>query len=133
MQNTKSLVELLALSLLVFKDEKHAKVNTVYAAEDGNVFIDENRAKLHVKGKELKYHTITRTEAEGSEEKQTGVDDTDEAAFVTKTKELQELELTTANYQKMKALALFFKLETADQKADTLIAALTEYKSKISA
>lgn len=129
MQNTKSLVELLALSLLVFKDERNEKVNTVYAAEDGNVFIEENRAKIH----KVKYHTITRTEAEGSEEKQTGVDDTDEAAFVTKTKELQELELTTANYQKMKALALFFKLETADQKADTLIAALTEYKSKISA
>lgn len=128
MQNTKSLVELLALSLLVFKDERNEKVNTVYASEDGNVFIEENRAKIH----KVKYHTITRTEAEGSEEKQTGVDDTDEAAFVTKTKELQELELVTANYQKMKALALFFKLETADQKADTLIAALTEYKSKIS-
>lgn len=131
MQNTKSLVELLALSLLVFKDEKHAKVNTVYAAEDGNVFIDENRAKLHVKVKELKYHTITRTEAEGTEEKQTG-GETDEATFLAKTNELQELELVTANYQKMKALALFFKLETADQKADTLISALTEYKSKIS-
>ncbi len=129
MQNTKSLVELLALSLLVFKGERNEKVNTVYASEDGNVFIEENRAKIH----KVKYHTITRTEAEGSEEKQTGVDDTNEAAFVTKTKELQELELTTANYQKMKALALFFKLETADQKADTLIAALTEYKSKISA
>ncbi len=128
MQNTLSLEELLVLSLVVFNDEKHSKVNTVYAAEDGNVFIEENRAKIH----KVKYHTITRTEAEGSEEKQTGADDTNEAAFVTKTKELQELELTTANYQKMKALALFFKLETADQKADTLIAALTEYKSKIS-
>lgn len=127
MQNTKSLVELLALSLLVFKDERNEKVNTLYAAEDGNVFIEENRAKIH----KVKYHIITRTEAEGSEGKVI-VDDLDEAAIVEKTKELQGLELTTANYQKMKALALFFKLETSDQKADTLIAALTQYKSKIS-
>lgn len=129
MQNTKSLVELLALSLIVFKDEKHSKVNTVYAAEDGNVFIEENRAKIH----KVKYHTITRTEAEAFDDKKLViVDDTDEALVAEKTKELQELELTTANYQKMRSLALFFQIETADQKADTLIAALTEYKSKIS-
>lgn len=128
MQNTKSLVELVALSLVVFNDEKHEKVNTVYASEDGNVFIDENRAKIH----KVKYHAITRIEAETSEGKKPIVDDRDEAVVAEKTKELQELELVTANYQKMRSLALFFEIETADQKAETLIAALTEYKSKIS-
>ena len=49
MQNSKSLKELLALALAVFLNEKFANVNTVYAAEDGNVFIEENRAKLHAK------------------------------------------------------------------------------------
>lgn len=129
MQNTLSLAELLVLSLVVFNNEKHSKVNTVYAAEDGNVFIEENRAKIH----KVKYHTITRTEAKASEGKKPFiVDDLDQSLIAEKTKELQELELVKANYQKMKSLALFFQIETEDQKADTLIAALTEYKSKIS-
>ena len=127
MQNTLSLAELLVLSLVVFNDEKHSKVNTVYAAEDGNVFIEENRAKIH----KVKYHTITRTEAKASEPAKPGNDENAEV-LAAKTKELHELELVTANYQKMKSLVQFFQIETPDQKADTLIAALTEYKSKIS-
>ena len=127
MQNTLSLAELLVLSLVVFNDEKHSKVNTVYAAEDGNVFIEENRAKIH----KVKYHTITRTEAKASEPAKPK-DDVNAEERAAKTKELQELELVTANYQKMRSLALFFEIETADQKAETLITALTEYKSKIS-
>ena len=127
MQNTKSLVELLALSLVVFNDKRHEKVKEVYAAEDGNIFIDENRAKIH----KVKYHKITRTEAEQYKPKDTCNDVNKEEAAV-KTKELQELELVTANYQKMKSLVQFFQIETADFKADTLIAALNEYKSKIS-
>ena len=56
----KSLAELIELAVLfVFGLEKHENVNVAYAAEDGNVFTDENRAKIHVKGKEMKYHTIT--------------------------------------------------------------------------
>lgn len=127
MQNTKSLVELLALSLVVFNDKRHDKVKEVYASEDGNIFIDENRAKIH----KVKYHTITRTEAESSKPQDAG-NDANEEEVIAKTKELQELELVTANYQKMKSLALFFEIQPADFKAETLIAALTEYKSKIS-
>lgn len=131
MQNPLSLAELLVLSLVVFNDDKNEKVKKVYASEDGNVFIDENRAKLHVKGKELKYHTITRTEAKASEPAKPGNDENAEV-LAAKTKELHELELVTSNYQKMKSLVQFLQIETPDQKADTLIAALTEYKSKIS-
>jgi len=127
MQNTKSLVELLALSLVVFNDKRHEKVKEVYASEDGNIFIDENRAKIH----KVKYHKITRTEAEQSKPKDTG-NDVNEEEVAAKTKELQELELTTANYQKMKSLVLFFDIETPDLKAESLISALTDYKSKIS-
>ena len=127
MQNTLSHAELLVLSLVVFNDKKHSKVNAVYAAEDGNVFIEENRAKIH----KVKYHTITRTEAKASEPAKPGNDENAEV-LAAKTKELHELELVTSNYQKMKSLVQFFQIETEDQKADTLIAALTEYKSKIS-
>ena len=131
----KSLAELIELAVLfVFGVEKHKNVNVAYAAEDGNVFTDENRAKIHVKGKEMKYHTITRTEAEQTQpEKKVVVNDLDENLIAEKTKELEELELVSANYQKMKSLVLFFGIETPDLKADTLIDALTQYKTKISA
>ena len=131
----KSLKELIELALLfVFGLEKYKNVNVAYAAEDGNVFTDENRAKIHVKDKEMKYHTITRTEAEQTQpEKKVVVDDLDENLIAEKTKELEELELVSANYQKMKSLVLFFGIETPDLKADTLIDALTQYKTKISA
>ena len=130
----KSLAELIELAVLfVFGVEKHKNVNVAYAAEDGNVFTDENRAKIHVKDKEMKYHTITRTEAEGTQSEKIVVDDLDENLIAEKTKELEELELVSANYQKMKSLVLFFGIETPDLKADTLIDALTQYKTKISA
>lgn len=130
----KSLAELIELALLfVFGLEKYENINIVYAAEDGNVFTDENRAKIHVKDKEMKYHTITRTEAEGTQPEKVVVDDLDEKEIAEKTKELEELELVSANYQKMKSLVLFFGIETPDLKADTLIDALTQYKTKISA
>ena len=130
----KSLAELIELAVLfVFGVEKHKNVNVAYAAEDGNVFTDENRAKIHVKDKQMKYHTITRTEAEGTQPEKVVVDDLDEKEIAEKTKELEELELVSANYQKMKSLVLFFGIETPDLKADTLIDALTQYKTKISA
>lgn len=129
----KSLAELIELAVLfVFGVEKHKNVNVAYAAEDGNVFTDENRAKIHVKDKEMKYHTITRTEAEGTQPEKVVVDDLDEKEIAEKTKELEELELVSANYQKMKSLVLFFGIKTPDLKADTLIDALTQYKTKIS-
>ena len=130
----KSLAELIQLALLfVFGLKKHENINVVYAAEDGNVFTDENRAKIHVKDKEMKYHTITRTEAEQNQPEKKEVDELDENLIAEKTKELEELELVSANYQKMKSLVLFFGIETPDLKADTLIDALTQYKTKISA
>ena len=130
----KSLAELIELAVLfVFGLEKYENINVVYAAEDGNVFTDENRAKIHVKDKEMKYHTITRTEAEQNQPEKKVVDELDENLIAEKTKELEELELVSANYQKMKSLVLFFGIETPDLKADTLIDALTQYKTKISA
>lgn len=131
----KSLAELIELAVLfVFGVEKHKNVKEVYATEDGNVFIEENRAKIHVKDKkDMKYHTITRTSAEENQPEKKEVDEIDENLIAEKTKELQELELVKENYQKMKSLVLFFQIETPDLKADSLIAALTEYKNKISA
>lgn len=120
--NTKSLTELKALSLIIFNDKRYEKINQVYAAEDGNVFLDENRAKIH----KVKYYTITRAESGWLQGKDS--DNLDEA---TKIKELQELELTKENYHKMKSLVTVLNIPVSDYKAETLIAALTEYKSKL--
>lgn len=68
MKNTKSLQELLVAAATVFKSELHADLSIVYASEDGFIFIEENRARVHVKTiKDLQYHTITRVEALGAE------------------------------------------------------------------
>ncbi len=48
-----------------------------------------------------------------------------------KLEELATLELVNENYQKIKALVKYFDLNPADQKAETLIAALTEYKNSL--
>lgn len=49
----------------------------------------------------------------------------------TKLEELATLELVKENYQEIKALVKYFDLKPADQKAETLIAALTEYKNSL--
>ena len=46
-------------------------------------------------------------------------------------KELKETQLVKGNYNQLKSLVKYFEIETADQKADTLIKALEDYKSKI--
>lgn len=48
-----------------------------------------------------------------------------------KLKELSELELVKENYNQIKGLVKFFDLKPADQKAETLISALTDYKNSL--
>lgn len=49
----------------------------------------------------------------------------------TKLGELASLELVSSNYQEIKALVKYFDLKPVDQKAETLIAALTEFKNNL--
>jgi hypothetical protein len=121
----KSLTALIALSVALFKEDK--KLKQVFASEDGNIFFDENRAKLHAGEKKIEYHKITRTDAVDLE------DSNDEGNEVKadKIKELQALDLTTKNYQDIRNLVNYFSIPVSDQKAETLIAALNEYKQKL--
>lgn len=50
-----------------------------------------------------------------------------------RTAELLALELTSKHYNEMMSLVAFFGLETKDKKTESLIEALTEYKSKLEA
>ena len=51
--------------------------------------------------------------------------------FEQKLKELENTELVKENYRILRGLVKYFQIETTDQRADTLIAALTAYKQKI--
>lgn len=68
MKNTLALSQLIVVAAVTFQNEMHSKIQKVYVSEDGYTFLDENRAKIHCKTIEgLKYHTITRTEALGTQ------------------------------------------------------------------
>lgn len=54
-----------------------------------------------------------------------------EAEKQNKLTELLALELVSSNYQEMKALVKYFDLKPIDQKAETLIATLTEFKNTL--
>ena len=87
MKNPFTLAALIALAATLFKENKDE--NTIFATEDGQLFFDENRAKLHAKSFEekVKVHTITRTEVEGKTD--TAKDkDGDDAAQEAKRQEL---------------------------------------------
>ena len=56
----------------------------------------------------------------------------EDAERAEKIKELENLELIPKNYNKMKSLASYFKLEVGGKaNAEDLISALTEFKSKL--
>lgn len=113
----------------VFKDNK--KLDVAYKTSDGKFFFRESDAKNYAKGKELKNKKVTKVtrSAEKKESKKTNVDSAEELA--QKTKELQELELVSKNYNKMKSLANYFNLSVEGKKAEDYIKALEDYKQKI--
>lgn len=55
----------------------------------------------------------------------------DEAEKQEKLVELSELELVKENYQEIKALVKYFDLKPNDQKAETLISVLSEFKNSL--
>lgn len=136
MKNLMTTAQLITLAAATFKDHKTAA--SVYAAEDGNIFLDENRAKLHAKSADIKYHTITRTQALGGTPAPDPEDvpniptELNAEVVAERVKQLEELELDVKNYQEMKAMVNFFQIKTSDMKAQTLIDALNDYKTKIS-
>jgi hypothetical protein len=55
----------------------------------------------------------------------------DEVLHSAKVKELHETDLVKENYQALKDFVKFFKIEVPDQKSETLITALTDFKLKL--
>lgn len=107
--------------------ERHPSSNDCHITSDGRVF--------HTLGAAQGFAgTLDNQEIESYKrsvlEKEINTND-DTADKDAKLKELAELELVKENYNQMKGLVKYFDLKTADQKAETLIAALTEYKNTL--
>ncbi|MRX40399.1 hypothetical protein GJU43_14015 [Flavobacterium sp. LC2016-23] len=104
--------------------------DTVYSTSDGNVFENLGFATNHASTLEDKNVTphIDTNRLEVIEDL-----DFDESAIIlnAEQKELLNTGLIKENYTKLKQLASFLELHTEDQKADTIIHALEEYKAKI--
>ncbi|REC47871.1 MULTISPECIES: hypothetical protein [Chryseobacterium] len=133
MKNTKSLVELISIAATAFQEEKNKGVNVVYASEDGFVFIEENRARLHCKSiPDLKYYDITRTQAlqtADSEGKysifyKTEVEQTDDQN--QKSEEEKELEQLKTQYEELYGKAAHHNIGI--EKLKTLISEKTGNK-----
>lgn len=138
--------ELISVAVKFF--ENYPTHEEVYVTEDGQPFFEENRAILHADDKEISYKRFVRgfesveeqplvvgkdtPKGEDLPEYRGANPDEEKANYEQKVKELQELELVSNNYNQLRALVHFFGLEVSDQKADTLIAALEEFKQTLS-
>ena len=108
--------------------EANPSLDCYFETADGGAFFTENAANNHAKT--LKDKTVTAVQnTNPSIDETTTADANDDA----KVEELKSAELVKENYKVLKDLAKHFQLEVADQKAETLIEALTAYKLKLEA
>ncbi len=136
--------------------EANPELKEVSVVSDGNPFSKRERAAQHAYEIGGEYTTITRAEAEAPEvdvnagadkkaaekaAKEAAEKAEKEAAAATNSissdgvsaeeKELIDSVVAEIAYDRMKELAVFFKLETADKKKATLIAALEAKKVEL--
>jgi hypothetical protein len=116
-----------ALAVSAYFEQKDAK-NEVFSTADGFLFENLGFAKNHattLEDKNVTPHTnANNLEVVGEEEvTRTGYQLTDA------DKQLLATGLSNENYNPLKSLIKTLKIETADQKAETLIKALEDYKT----
>lgn len=100
-----------------------------FKTSDGEHFYNETDAKNYAKSLENKHvEKLVNPEFVKGEEL-----DMNEKKAEQMASDLENLELSTNNYQEMKRLVKYFEIEVPDNKAETLISALNDYKSKIQA
>jgi acetolactate synthase small subunit len=119
------------------------KLEKCFKTSDGEHFYNESDAKNHAKSLEDKHveklinpEFISEQADQKQDESLEGNEDGDEilsemAKNHAMADALLNLELSTNNYQEMKRLVKHFGIEVADSKAETLISAINEYKSKL--
>jgi hypothetical protein len=105
--------------------EQNPEVKKVYGSSDGFLFTDRGFCQDHAATLEDKsVETIVNGAA--SQE-----DDTNEDVELTNDQKVLLEDLSKASYNTLKELAKVLKLETADQKQATLLAALEAYKAEL--
>lgn len=123
--------------------ERHQGSNECHISSDGRVFHTKGSAEsFAVTLEDRTVESFTRKSMESKDKANDKSSDKDkdktgdidvEALVALKTKELQETELVKENYKAIQGLVKYFQIEVENQKAETLIAALTEYKLKLQA
>ena len=114
--------------------DRHPSSDECHITSDGRVFHNKGGA-LGFAGTldNQEIESYSRKVLEKEKSLQSDIENTGESdiSHEAKLKELETLELTTANYNEMKILVKFFDVKVDNQKAETLITALTEYKKTI--
>lgn len=108
-------------------------IKGIWVNSAGELFFDEGLAKASDDEAEFikKPKEDQKTDA-GTAEASTQTGDADDAELKAKNlKLLAETTLVKENYQTMKTLVKFFDIKTEDNKADTLIGALTQFKETV--
>ncbi|MCK0206215.1 hypothetical protein ACT4R9_09695 [Ornithobacterium rhinotracheale] len=114
----------------IFKE--NPQLDVVYKTSNGKYFYTENYAKNYAQTLEDKKVTkLVRTAATDEDAGDENKENTT-SELEAKLEELKTLELVKSNYNQMKSLVKYFDLNTEDQKAETYIKALEEYKQQIS-
>jgi hypothetical protein len=120
------------------------KLEKCFKTSDGEHFYNESDAKNHAKSLENKHveklvnpEFISQQADQNQDESLEGNEDAeldgdeDLKQSEKMVQDLENLELSTNNYQEMKRLVKSLGIEVADNKAETLISAINEYKSKL--
>jgi hypothetical protein len=128
---TASINDAIALVVSAYFAQQGAK-NEVFSTSDGFVFENIGFATNHASTLEDK-NVTPHSNANDLEV----IDDEDVTGSITEytltdtDKQLFETGLAKENYNALKSLVKNLKIDTADQKADTLIQALEEYKAAL--
>lgn len=126
---TASIADAIALAVSTYFEEKGSK-QEVYSTADGFIFENVGFATNHattLDDKNVTPHTKASNLQVVDEKEVTG----DEYLLTDADKELLQSGLESKNYNAIKALAKNLKIDTPDQKAETLITALTAYKDSL--
>lgn len=110
--------------------DRHPSSDECHVTSDGRVFHNKGGAQGFagtLDDQDIESYSRKVLEKEKSLAQEIDLGDNHES----KIKELETLELSTANYNEMKALVKFFDVKVENQKAETLITALTEFKNTL--
>ncbi len=110
--------------------ERHQSSNECHITSDNRIFHTKGSAESFTSlldDKKVRSYTRESKEVKNDAKNE----EIDENQLKSKLAELEATDLVKENYQALKTLVKYFEIEVTDQKAETLIQALTDYKLKL--